>query len=83
MSFAQCEIAEIVARRDILRKCADKARSLRGKRVRPAAAMKAMAKVVKTTIMTTLATAVGNLNTEDLIAVIATKCVVLVVNVVS
>ena len=40
MSFAQCEIAEIVARRDILRKCADKVRGLRRKRIRPAAAPK-------------------------------------------
>ena len=36
--------AAIVARRDISRKCADNVRNLRGKRVRPAAALKAAAK---------------------------------------
>ena len=75
--------AAIVARRDTSRQCADNVKHLRGKRVRPAAALKAAAKVVKTTIITGPATAVGILDTEDLIVLIATKSVVVVVNAVT
>ena len=71
------------ARRDISRKCAENVRNLRVKRVRSVAAPKEAATVVRNTVVTRHAIAVGNLDTEDLIVLIATKDVVVVMNVVT
>ena len=72
-----------VARRDISRKCPDNVRNLRGRRVRPAAMQKGAAKVVKTTVTTELATALDNLDTEDLTVLIAATSAVVVENAVT
>ena len=73
-----------VARRDISRKCPDNVRNLRGRRVRPAAMQKGAAKVFKkTTVTTELATALDNLDTEDLTVLIAAKSAVVVENAVT
>ena len=81
MSFFSMRNAAIVARRDISRKCADNVKHLRGKRVRSSS--KGSGKGGKNHMLTNLATAVGNLDTEDLIVLIATKSVVVVVNAVT
>ena len=72
-----------VARPDISRKCPDNVRNLRGRRVRPAAMHKGAAKVVKTTVTTELATALDNLDTEDLTTRIAATSAVVVENAVT
>ena len=82
MSFFAMRNAAIVARRDISRKCADNVKHLRGKSS-ASSSSEGSGKRGKNHILTNLATAVGNLDTEDLIVLIATKSVVVVVNAVT